>query len=50
MFGQGFGNIYIDSLICNGSENRILDCKFSAEHDCSHMEDAGLRCQSKIMA
>lgn len=46
-FGQGQGEIYLENVQCNGSENSLEDCPASelGVHDCNHSEDAGVRCQ-----
>ena len=45
-YGQGIGPIFLDSVICTGSETRLADCPQQgiASHDCSHYEDAGVIC------
>ena len=47
-FGEGQGDIYIMNVQCNGSESTLEDCPASevGVHDCTHSEDAGVRCQS----
>ena len=47
-FGEGEGYIYIKNVQCNGSESTLEDCPASevGVHDCTHSEDAGVRCQS----
>ena len=46
-FGEGVGDIFLDNVICNGNELRILDCSSNplAAHNCLHSEDAGVVCQ-----
>ena len=46
-FGEGQGDIYIENVQCNGSESTLEDCPASevGVHDCTHSEDAGVRCQ-----
>ena len=46
-FGDGQGEIYIENVQCNGSESTLEDCPASevGVHDCTHSEDAGIRCQ-----
>ena len=46
-FGEGDGDIFIENVQCNGSESSIIDCPTSefGVHDCSHSEDAGVRCE-----
>jgi deleted-in-malignant-brain-tumors protein 1 len=44
-FGQGTGGIFLDEVMCTGSENGLLSCPNSMVHDCTHSEDAGVRCQ-----
>ena len=50
-FGQGFGPILLDDLLCTGRETRIIDCPRSTStgvgdiDSCrGHLDDAGLRC------
>ena len=45
-FGQGSGPILYDEVTCNGTETHLADCAHNGVgiHDCSHSEDAGLRC------
>ena len=50
IFGQGTGPIFIDNVVCDGNELRLLDCASSAlaAHDCTHFEDAGVICLPMI--
>ena len=45
-FGSGSGAIYLDSVVCNGSERTLQHCTANpiGIHDCDHSEDAGVRC------
>ena len=44
-FGQGIIPILLDDVGCSGSEVRLIDCPYdSVTSDCSHSEDAGVRC------
>ena len=47
-FGQGDGDIFVDGLICNGTERRLQNCRFNVSHNCEHSEDAGVRCQGML--
>ena len=45
-FGSGSGAIYLDSVVCNGSERTLQQCAANpiGVHNCDHSEDAGVRC------
>ena len=48
-FGQGSGSILLDNVQCTGSELYLTSCPSNGlyVHDCSHYEDAGVRCQGE---
>ena len=39
-------NIFVDNVVCNGSESTLLECQHNiiGEHNCDHTEDAGVIC------
>ncbi len=43
-YGSGTGPIYLDEVICSGTESSILDCQYITDHDCSHNDDIGVQC------
>ena len=47
-FGGGRGQILLDDVQCTGSELTLSECAHSGVgvHDCTHAEDAGVRCFS----
>lgn len=47
-FGRGTGSIWKDQVNCIGSELRLELCPSNrlGVHDCTHSEDAGVRCLS----
>ena len=47
-FGEGVGPIVLDDLHCNGDERSLLECPHGGirEHNCGHVEDAGVICSS----
>ena len=49
---DGTGQIVLDDLRCTGNESRLIDCSHRGlgVHNCSHSEDAGVRCSSGIIS
>ena len=44
-FGRGSGPIHLDDVRCTGSEAALINCTYDPiTTDCSHNEDAGVRC------
>ena len=45
-FGQGSGAVVLDDVQCTGTEETLVDCPYSnSTLDCTHSDDAGVRCQ-----
>ena len=46
-YGQGTGPILLDDVSCTGTEGRLVSCPYDSNTaDCSHSEDAGVRCNN----
>ena len=47
-FGSGTGSIFVDNTDCVGDEPRLINCRYDTHTaDCTHAEDAGLRCSGR---
>ena len=46
-FGAGTGEIWLDDVLCTGSESELLDCSHDGigVHSCDHSKDASVRCE-----
>ena len=46
-FGQGSGGVFLDNVVCDGFERRLVDCASNppASSSCPHTRDAGVVCQ-----
>ena len=51
-YGQGTGPLLLDDLICNGRENRLIDCTHGGigmtDFCRGHLDDAGLECRESM--
>ena len=47
-FGMGKGPILLDNVVCVGTEASLMDCVSERISDCTHMEDAGVRCNGAL--
>ena len=51
-FGSAVGPIFLDQLVCSGSETSLLECQSYTPlglSTCQHSQDVGVRCVGKIL-
>ena len=48
-FGEGNGTIFLDDVQCSPNTASILQCPSNpiGTHNCTHSDDAGVRCERK---
>ena len=48
LFSGDSGPILLDEVQCTGNENILSECPHAeiSNHDCTHFEDAGVKCLS----
>ena len=47
-FGQGTVPILLDDVACTATQPRLVDCSYDSNTaDCSHSQDAGVRCVAR---
>ena len=46
VYNEISGSILLDGVNCTGEESQLLECVHNGigVHDCSHYQDAGVRC------
>ena len=37
-------DVAMDQVVCSGNENRLIECIYDPDNDCTHSEDAGVKC------
>ena len=48
-FGWGSGEVVLADVECSGTEISLGKCPSGDTNDCSHREDAGVRCNGKLV-
>ncbi|XP_075770474.1 scavenger receptor cysteine-rich domain-containing protein DMBT1-like isoform X2 [Pelodiscus sinensis] len=50
-FGHGTGRIWLDEVNCTGTEAALSECRAKpwGEHNCNHVEDAGVECSDMVI-
>ena len=40
------GPIWMDDVVCTGSESRLIDCRYTSDHNCTYRDDVGIACRA----
>ena len=49
VFGEDvLGPIHLDEVWCHGDEQKLSECNYEKEHDCTHAQDAGVMCPGML--
>lgn len=47
-YGEGFGDIHLDDVECNGDEDMLIDCPSVTDVKvCDHSQDISIKCSGK---
>ena len=49
-YGRVSNDFGADNVACNGNENHLAECSYSAQDDCSGTEGAGVVCDTRTLA
>ena len=44
-YGEGEGDIHIQDVACNGTENSLTSCTYNNTVSSNHAQDIGVQCQ-----
>ena len=49
IYGRGNGSIFLDNVVCNGTEDTLLSCEHAGilNSNCDHSQDAAVKCGGK---
>ena len=42
------GPIWMDDVVCTGSESRLVDCRYTSDHNCTYRDDVGIACRTGV--
>ena len=48
LFESGSGIFLMDEVVCTGSEDRLIDCRYATQHNCHFYEAVGISCSTGV--